>query len=218
MPIVRLGLCVSFQGHDPDWIGRNIYSLPISQLDAFATGAALVVFKMENMKAPLKWLLWCSTLVVMCGASLLVYQHLMYHNAFKWSFGYPMYLMPGYGFVWGYSLLNVFSALLIISALQTNVVAKALQFPPLAWIGKISYGVYVYHLPIIVALAHATLSKWSLSAVCLIITIIVSELSFRILEIPFLKLKESPPAQLPAHADVPQKSVRATKSLSADII
>ena len=66
------------------------------------------------------------------------------------------------------------------------LVARALSFAPLRWLGLVSYGVYLYHWPIDVWLNsdRTGLSGWSLIALQLGVTLAVSVLSYRFVEQP----------------------------------
>ena len=64
-------------------------------------------------------------------------------------------------------------------------VARVFQFPPVVLLGMISYGVYLYHWPIFLWLAHATsLQGWSLFALQIAVTLAVSIVSFVAVERP----------------------------------
>lgn len=191
-PLARFLMYFIFQGQDHDWIGRNIYCLPISQFDAFAAGAAIALWKLSEIKYSLRWLGAAATLTAICGAAVLAHQHIAFKSANKWSLGYEMYLLPDFGFVWGYSLLNLLSATVIIVALQSrSFLSAALEFDPLARMGTISYGVYIYHLPLLLALTLIGLPKVWLLALWVPVTLVVSEVSYRFLEMPFLLMKDS---------------------------
>jgi peptidoglycan/LPS O-acetylase OafA/YrhL len=190
-PIARALLYVALRDHDQEWIGRNIYCLPISQLDAFASGAAITIWRLHDIRSPSRWFCAALALTGLCGGAVIAHQHFAYKAAIKGSFGYAMYLLPDYGFVWGYSLLNVLSVTIIVAALQSDLlITKVLQFKPIVRMGQISYGVYVYHLPLLLALSMIGLAKLWLFVTWVAATAIVSELSFRLLETPFLRLKD----------------------------
>jgi peptidoglycan/LPS O-acetylase OafA/YrhL len=68
----------------------------------------------------------------------------------------------------------------------------------LIFFGKISYGLYMYHLPLIrlisfllafISLPHI-LKDISLPVLGLLLTLIVASLSYYLIEAPFLRLKE----------------------------
>jgi peptidoglycan/LPS O-acetylase OafA/YrhL len=64
--------------------------------------------------------------------------------------------------------------------------ARALAVPPLRYIGRISYGLYVYHWPLFLILdhAHTGLVGVPLLAVRLVVTLVVAALSFHLVEEP----------------------------------
>jgi peptidoglycan/LPS O-acetylase OafA/YrhL len=191
-PLVRAGLYFAFQGHDADWIGRNIYCLPFSQFDAFASGAAIVLWRLQELKNAGHWFCIALSVTAICGAAVLGHEHLVYKDAMKWTFGYSMFLMPVGGFVWGYSLLNLLSAAIMVCALQRLPALRLLEFPPLVRVGSVSYGVYVYHLPLLLLIEKLSIPRATMFFLYCAVTLVASEISFRFLETPFLRLKERP--------------------------
>lgn len=62
---------------------------------------------------------------------------------------------------------------------------------PIVYLGKISYGLYVFHLPILIAVRHIHfLILPAKLVVALALTIVVASLSYKWYESPFLRLKE----------------------------
>jgi len=189
-PVARLALYLTFQGHNADWVGRNIYSLPVSQLDAFGSGAALVFWQLEKLKNSGRLFLFSLVFAGLCGATVILHDHYFYKNAFKASLGYSMFLWPDWGFVWGYSILNVVSALGIVCAVQHLRYFRILEHPAIVRLGVISYGIYVYHLPLRLIIEGTGL-RGPLEFVVYVFTVWVSaEVSFRYLETPFLNQKD----------------------------
>jgi peptidoglycan/LPS O-acetylase OafA/YrhL len=86
----------------------------------------------------------------------------------------------------GFTLYAVISATLITAAiLPAGPVAWLLAANPLRHLGRISYGVYLYHWPIFLALREKShLHDWGLLLVGGTITIAIAELSFHFLETP----------------------------------
>lgn len=64
---------------------------------------------------------------------------------------------------------------------------KAFEHPILVWFGKRSYGLYVWHLPIYLLIAQ--LGYPILTPFALVLAIAIAELSYRFIELPFLRLK-----------------------------
>ena len=88
----------------------------------------------------------------------------------------------------GFALVSVLTALLIasVSLVPTSPVASLLSLRPVRYVGAISYGLYLWHWPIFVVLTHARtgLSGPTLLALRLGVTLAISSLSFRFLEMP----------------------------------
>jgi peptidoglycan/LPS O-acetylase OafA/YrhL len=92
--------------------------------------------------------------------------------------------------------MNLLSAAAVICAIQKLPAVGFLRNTVLSRTGVISYGIYVYHVPVLLGL------KWLLGdfaynhgiatfVVYAVAVFIISELSFRFLERPFLSIKNS---------------------------
>jgi peptidoglycan/LPS O-acetylase OafA/YrhL len=184
-PMGRLAIYLAFAGEPADWLGRTIYGLPTSQADAFAAGAMLVLFKIRHTRP---WFVGSLFTTLAVGAAVIAHQHLAYHSAIKWSFGYTMFLLQDGGIVWGYSLLNLTAAFGIAAAIAHG--PRLLQLPTIARLGVISYGIYVYHRPLLIVMERLGLQRTVLVPLYLMATYAIAELSFRCFESPFLRLKD----------------------------
>lgn len=88
---------------------------------------------------------------------------------------------------------------------STSLVARVMSWSPLVYLGKISYGLYVYHIFIVVGPLRqllpentwmVTLGPWLFD---LPVTILLATVSYYVLERPFLRLKDYRlPAATPA--------------------
>ncbi len=83
-------------------------------------------------------------------------------------------------------LVGVVSALLIVGLQVPGPVRTALSIAPLAWLGRISYGVYLYHWPVFVVIdaPRVDLDAVPLLALRLALTIALAQLSFSLFERP----------------------------------
>lgn len=98
------------------------------------------------------------------------------------------------GFVDGYSsffyrgghVLVSFLAVLVIYAVldKRSILGAVLGLPPLKWIGERSYGIYLWHYPIILLLSGGKSAPWWLSLIEVLLTLLLSELSYRLVETP----------------------------------
>jgi peptidoglycan/LPS O-acetylase OafA/YrhL len=195
-PIIRATVYVvlSHGGVDTDLIGRAIYSLPFTQFDAFAFGGGIAIWRLEGAERARAVLVVSGLLAILLGCTVLLYQHFAQAGAFKASLGYQLYLLAGGGFVWGYSLIDFLVAAWLVCTLQKFGASSLLESRALTRIGVISYGIYVYHLPVLVAIEWLLQyqSRLSLSEVFIpyaALVLLASELSFRFMESPVLKFK-----------------------------
>ena len=74
----------------------------------------------------------------------------------------------------------------------SSLASAALSWAPLRWAGTRSYGLYLYHFPVLQVLRHQVDvgPEWARMTVGIAATVAVTEASFRWLEGPFLRLKD----------------------------
>lgn len=172
------------------WIA--VYPLPFSHMDAFAFGAYISRFPIPRAR---QQALWLAGLIPILGfASQYIATGSM--GAIS-AFGYPLLLPDAYKFIWAYSLLNYFFAVIIYGVAQEGWFTSFLEWRPLRYLGKISYGLYVYHYPIvwfsgrIADLGVEPPMLQPLTAlIALAATILIASLSFHFLERPIINLKD----------------------------
>lgn len=88
------------------------------------------------------------------------------------------------GGLWG---AGVVAALAVMGAAHHDGLGKWLDLRPLAGLGRISYGVYVVHWPILIGLGLTNLSAPLVPWVTLGMTLVVAAASFRWVETPLLR-------------------------------
>ena len=89
----------------------------------------------------------------------------------------------------GFVLLDLVTVGLILALVHPvgTVAARLLAWRPLVWIGRRSYGIYLWHWPIFVLTRpglDVTMGSWQLLAVRLGGTLVAAELSYRLVEMP----------------------------------
>lgn len=84
----------------------------------------------------------------------------------------------------GLTGLAVLAALVIIAAMWSPTMFAGLSIRPLVWIGGVSYGVYLIHWPVHIALLHSSLPGWLQPWLVLAISFTLAPLSFRFFEEP----------------------------------
>lgn len=71
----------------------------------------------------------------------------------------------------------------------SGILRKALEFPALVWIGKISYGLYLWHFPIFRLMQVLYARRLPVLVVGVPLTFAITVLSYYVLEQPFLRMK-----------------------------
>jgi peptidoglycan/LPS O-acetylase OafA/YrhL len=173
--------------------GLVIYSWPLSHLDAFAFGAYISRYEFWRPKTQLLLL----ALLVPTAGFVVTYFTTGSIGVIS-PLGYGSSLANGYEFIWAHTLLNYFFAVLIYCVVHEKFLVKFLELPWLRYLGKISYGMYVYHLVLIWFVWElfderaqgGTEYYWIKFAIALSATILISTLSYYVLERPILKLKD----------------------------
>ena len=99
------------------------------------------------------------------------------------------YLSGGMLYQWGFSLIGAMSAVMILAAIinPTSTFTKCLEWRWLQYTGKISYGLYLWHVPILSVHHHLYVVTHAILG--LTATYIVAALSFHYWESPWLRLK-----------------------------
>ncbi|MHA7125367.1 acyltransferase family protein [Janibacter indicus] len=69
---------------------------------------------------------------------------------------------------------------------QRSAVQSFFSFAPFAWAGRRTYGLYLWHWPIFVALSGVVGSGPLLFVLCMVATFVVADLCYRYLEVPVL--------------------------------
>jgi peptidoglycan/LPS O-acetylase OafA/YrhL len=171
---------------------QAIYPLPFSHMDAFALGAYISRFRIPKAKEQFILLIVLLPLIGYSARYIATGEI----GAIS-AFGYPLLLPDAYQFIWAYSLLDYFFAVLIYGVAREKWFVRPLEVRPIRYLGKISYGLYVYHFPMIWFAARiadlgleAPLLKPLTAVIALIGTILVASLSYRFLEGPVLNLKD----------------------------
>lgn len=102
-----------------------------------------------------------------------------------------------------YWLVPSFAALIILDCVigEDSLTQKILSTKAFVYVGKISYGLYLWHFPIMLYLLKSGYTWDTILAVGTVATFIIASLSYHYLELPFLNLKKkfSSAATYPEH-------------------
>ncbi len=91
----------------------------------------------------------------------------------------------------GYTLVPVATAAVLLDQVTTPLPAlrALLSWGPMVWVGKRSYGLYLWHYPIYGIFATFSMSRSAREVTELTLSFVVAAISFEVLEKPALRLK-----------------------------
>lgn len=175
-----------------DQVAIAIYPLPFSHMDAFAFGAFISRYSIPRAREQFFLLLGALPII---GYST---QYLATGEIGPLSaFGFPLLLGNAYKFIWGYSLLSYFFAVTIYIVARERMFVRFLDWKPMQYLGKISYGLYVYHFPIIWfagrirdADVPESAAKILTALIAFVATLVIASASYYWMEKPLLNLKD----------------------------
>jgi peptidoglycan/LPS O-acetylase OafA/YrhL len=111
---------------------------------------------------------------------------------------FPAIDEPGIFQVFGYTIIAVGCTAVVVAVQAPSLTASLLSWTPLRYLGKISFGIYIYHL-FCIAIAHKVIDTTQISGanfenivvsiVGFALTICVAAISYQVFEKPFLKVK-----------------------------
>jgi peptidoglycan/LPS O-acetylase OafA/YrhL len=168
------------------------YNMTICRADSLLTGAWLALIVRGNLKGTVLKL--ASSIFALAFSACMV---IAWNTGnFDWLVNRPINL-------YGYSLIAIASTSFIAMALKPDsLTASAMNFRPLRFLGKYSYGIYVYHHIIdlgfaltIAKVLHAHIHSKLLYHVAMLVLelpliLSIAWLSYHFYEQPFLKLKK----------------------------
>ena len=208
IPLLRLALFAYYHlnGEEDSYTTYILHLATPFHLDAFSIGAGIAVFRLTERELKLRWFFLAGGCVLLLGlvnASIGQYPYdLMPYVGVQriflraLSFGYPQFLLQNRQFLWGYSVIDLLAATLIICASQQNALQRFCENRFLWHLGRISYGFYIFHLPILL-LFYPILptNRWSLTGAAFFvllvaITIGAAHLSYFYFERRFLMMKD----------------------------
>jgi peptidoglycan/LPS O-acetylase OafA/YrhL len=196
-PILRLLILLGYKYSLFSFLNQNpamgIYPLPINHVDAFAFGAFIACFSIPKAKFQ------AIVMTVLLPVSAFLWQYLNAGNVQSLgSLGFEFIMPVRYQFVWGYSLLNYYFAVLIFAVARDGFLVDLFENKILKYIGKISYGLYIYHNGAIwfagrirdFGIPEERLAKPITAILALALSFLLAALTYRFIEKPFLELKD----------------------------
>ncbi|HAV77436.1 MAG TPA: hypothetical protein DCX53_08785 [Anaerolineae bacterium] len=169
-----------------------LYPLPFTHIDAFAFGAYISRYSIPKAKEQFYILLG---LIPAIGFAT---QYLATGEFGSFSaLGYPLLMPEGFQFIWGYLLLNYFFAITIQLVARHGMFNRFLEWSPMQYMGRISYGLYVYHQPIVWFAfriqdlgIQENIVKPLATLISFLATLLIASISYYVMEKPILNLKD----------------------------
>lgn len=200
-PIVRylLSEAMLSNGYSESYTGQTVYRFTFGQWDGFAFGALIPVFSLKSSKWNPAWLFFGALAILLVlglwTRSVLLEQG---QDSPLGAFGYQIGLMTNYQHVWSFTLWDFAFFLLtlyVVKAADTagSVAQWIFGNQVMVFVGKISYGLYVYHWIIMMTLqkyTHNMTSGFIGLLLYLAVTFAVAAVSFYTLERWMLSLKD----------------------------
>lgn len=163
-----------------------VYTLPFSHVDGFALGGYFALYRKGGSGISV-WLL----LLIAYGMG--VTTAWLTTGVFTPSeLGYGPFMNDSAKHIWGYSLLNLVFANALVHIRDRRFLPILFENRTLDYLGKISYGLYVYHFACILGV-NLIMPNWPEPvriAVALALTLLLGTASYEYLEKRFLKLKD----------------------------
>ena len=190
-PVLRLILPWLYGGfaHAP-----TVEASLLCQADAFAIGGCVAIFR-DQLPRQSKKLMWVITTVVIASGLVNYFAGASLSGSYWRTLGWPHACPFNYQYVWGFSVINIWAATLILACLQ-GTAPSFLNFPPLVFLGRISYGAYLSHVPLLGVYYYylQPINAFSIRGFAIFViwfanVIFISWLSFRFIELPFLRIK-----------------------------
>lgn len=202
-PISRfiLGEYYKSKGLSPDVVADAVYWNTLSHLDAFFMGGIIPVLSL-NKKIKKPHFIFIATIIIAFTAGLINYLAINSGHSYFNDIGYDHGQSVMYQHVWQYTCLNLVFAsfiLMLVSNYSNKLITftrKSLERNWMVRIGKVSYGMYIFHWAILVYAYNQFFHtdniylRIVLFIPYVIIVYLFAEVSFRLYESKFLKLKD----------------------------
>jgi peptidoglycan/LPS O-acetylase OafA/YrhL len=203
-PLTRflLGEYYTGKGLSQPVVADAVYWNTLSHLDAFFMGGIIPVLSLHKKIKKPQLVFFIALIIALIGGAI----NFIYTDSGNYYFndlGFNHGQTQLYEHVWHYTCLNFLFAsfiLCIVSMHSTKIFAsvrKALESNWMVRIGKVSYGMYLFHWAILVYVSNKIYTTENTGLKILIfipyvlIVYLFAELSFRLYESRFLKLKDS---------------------------
>jgi peptidoglycan/LPS O-acetylase OafA/YrhL len=207
-PIIRILAYqyVSSLNPDPHFTGLIAVRNTFFQLDTLAYGMAIALFDISKIKKPL---MWFGLILIAWFAMAFTSAYFIANEAggglsIRGAMHEYLFMTYHYNYVTFFTLSNIMCAAFVICIVQGSVINKLFENKILCYLGKVSYGMYVYHY-FVMFLAAGILGAFMgphtkyignlpveifMFSFYIGLLVLISHLSFKYIETFFLRLKE----------------------------
>lgn len=199
-PLLRYetGLVLSSLGKSSFYVGNSVYVFSLSHFDAFMIGSLVPLIDWDRfVKTHFIPVFVGVMLVAVGGFTNYILSKGQFGVGYWKNLGYPFSSTKNLMHVWNYTFSNImfFSLLIVLtsslSSRTKKVVSKVLEFRVFTFLGKYTFGIYVFHGVIITMVQQTGLfdNKWLSVTIVFGCAILLAMLSFHFYEKQFLKRK-----------------------------
>jgi len=202
-PFIRLALghYYATRGLEPELLADTLYWNTASHIDAFFLGGLIPVLSLHQRIRKPRMVFYICLAVALLAGSLNFYYSASGHSWFS-DLGYNHGQTAHLAYVWEYTCLNLFfvSFILVLVSDHTRKspsrLRKIMETGWLVQIGRVSYGMYIFHWLVMVYVINSfvkvetPLARIGLFIPYVALVYLVSLLSFKLYESPFVRLKD----------------------------
>ncbi|MCC6600475.1 MAG: acyltransferase [Crocinitomicaceae bacterium] len=183
--LFKMIVILSLRFYSPEWLQVIKRLLAMSKIECMSLGGIGAWLLFENRT---NWLKWVYHPVAQVSSVVIIPLLIMFA---------PMALQDGLHIIYGTSFL-----IIILNAASNPDTFFRIEFRPLDFLGRISYGFYMYHVMIIGFTIHlldyffqldrdlSALQNIAVYVISFLFTVIVSSFSYYFFESPFIRLKK----------------------------
>ncbi|MBL7856260.1 MAG: acyltransferase [Cyclobacteriaceae bacterium] len=181
-------------GYSTEMSGEITYAFTLSQFDAFAWGAAIPVFNLqETLRKPGRWVLVSLTLLLAFGLANYFRLSAAGVDISITSFGFPTSWIQNFQHVWSYTLVNMLFMFAILYLVKENI-KGIFSTPFFNSIGRTVYGIYVFHFAVLFAMTRLNMRVYTNPylwfVVGIILTTMIAFISYNFYEKRIMELKD----------------------------
>jgi len=212
--LVLLARCIYYWYHPASALA--IHYNTFFRIDSLVAGSLLCQVHRLGIKIHKGWM----GAIALAGALIILAADVMAKTV---SPAIPFFTSAGYTI-----LAIVFACILHLSLQPGHPLARLGNLPSLRWVGKISYGLYIIHIPVWTMIGSRLLiyaaARWSgyeqfvywgVALFCFLLSLLLSVISFRYYESFFLRLKAGSGIELKAGLGAESKAASRPGSQSA---